>query len=128
MGKEKVVVVILEPAKEKGLATLKIGKNVLNYIPSIERTIKLPPSMMNESWMGSHFTNDDLVRGSSLERDYYSELVKEDSQRYYIELKPKPDSAVIWGKVEMEVEKGTYIPLKVHFYNEKGERVRRIIY
>ena len=127
-GKDKGVVVILEPAKERGIATLKIKNNVWNYLPSIERTIKLPPSMMNESWMGSHFTNDDLVRESSLERDYNAKLIKEDNEKYYLELIPKPEAIVVWGKIEVEIDKKTYLPLKAYYYDERGRKVRTLIY
>jgi len=127
-GKEKSVVVILAPAKEKGIATLKIGNNVWNYLPSIERTIKLPPSMMSQSWMGSHFTNDDLVRESSLERDYNARLIKQDNEKYYLELIPKPDATVVWGKIKAEIDKKTYLPLKAYYYDERGEKIRSLVY
>jgi outer membrane lipoprotein-sorting protein len=127
-GKDKSVVVILEPAKERGIATLKIRNNVWNYLPSIERTIKLPPSMMSQSWMGSHFTNDDLVRESSLERDYNAKLIKQDNEKYYLELIPKPEAMVVWGKIEVEIDKKTYLPLKAYYYDERGEKIRSLIY
>ncbi|MFQ6083000.1 MAG: outer membrane lipoprotein-sorting protein [Candidatus Aminicenantia bacterium] len=127
-GKEKSVVVILAPAKERGIATLKIGNKVWNYLPSIERTIKLPPSMMSQSWMGSHFTNDDLVRESSLERDYDAKLIKQDNEKYYLELIPKPEAMVVWGKIEAEIDKKTYLPLRAYYYDEKGEKIRSLVY
>ncbi|MGB8951437.1 MAG: outer membrane lipoprotein-sorting protein [Candidatus Aminicenantales bacterium] len=127
-GKEKTLVVILTPAKERGMATLKINNKVWNYLPSIERTIQLPPSMMSQSWMGSHFTNDDLVRESSLQRDYTASLLREDSETYYLELIPRPEAAVVWGKIEFDVDKKTFLPLKGLFFDEKGKKIRRIIY
>ncbi|MEW5915873.1 MAG: outer membrane lipoprotein-sorting protein, partial [Gemmatimonadota bacterium] len=61
---------ILAPAKEAGIGSLRIGAEMWNYLPAIERTIKIPPSMMLQPWMGSDFTNDDLVKESSLVNDY----------------------------------------------------------
>ncbi|MEW6456061.1 MAG: outer membrane lipoprotein-sorting protein [Acidobacteriota bacterium] len=127
-GKKKTLVVILEPAKEKGIATLKIDKYIWNYLPSIERTIKLPPSMMSQSWMGSHFSNDDLVRESSLASDYNATLAKLDSEKYYIELIPMTSAVVIWGKIEIEIDKKTFLPLRAVYYDEKGEKIRSIVY
>ncbi len=127
-GKDKSVVVILSPAKERGIATLKIKNNVWNYLPSIERTIKLPPSMMSQSWMGSHFTNDDLIKESSLERDYNAKLIKQDNEKYYLELIPKSEAIVVWGKIEVEIDKKTYLPLKAFYYDERGEKIRRLVY
>ncbi len=127
-GKDKTLIVILSPAKERGMATLKLGKNVWNYLPSIERTIKLPPSMMGQSWMGSHFTNDDLVKEYSLERDYNAKLVREDAEKYYLILYPKETAAVVWGKIEVEVKKRIYVPLRAVYYDERGEKIRELVY
>ena len=70
MGKEKSLMRILSPRKEKGTATLKSGKQMWNYLPKVDRVIKIPSSMMGSSWMGSHFTNDDLVKESRMAEDY----------------------------------------------------------
>ncbi|MCD6454234.1 MAG: outer membrane lipoprotein-sorting protein [Candidatus Aminicenantes bacterium] len=127
-GKEKALVVITSPAKERGVATLKIGKNVWNYIPSIERVIKIPSSMMGASWMGSHFTNDDLVKEYSIVDDYNPELKSQDREFYYLVLYPKPQAAVVWGRVEIKVSKKTFIPEVSSYFDEKGNRIRRIEY
>lgn len=127
-GKEKTLIVITYPAKEKGIATLKIGKNVWNYIPSIERVIKIPSSMMGASWMGSHFTNDDLVREYSIVDDYDPELKSQDKEFYYLILHPKAEAAVVWGKLEFKVSKRTFLPVVASYFNERGERIRRIEY
>ncbi len=127
-GKDKTLIIITSPAKERGVATLKIGKNVWNYIPAIERVIKIPSSMMGASWMGSHFTNDDLVKEYSIVNDYDPELKAEDKEFYYLVLHPKPEAAVVWGRVEMKVSKKTFLPAIASYFDEKGERIRRIEY
>lgn len=127
-GKEKTLIVINYPAKEKGVATLKIGKNVWNYIPAIERVIKIPSSMMGASWMGSHFTNDDLIKEYSIVDDYNPELKSQDNSFYYLVLHPKPEAAVVWGRVELKVSKRTFLPVLASYFDEKGERIRRIEY
>lgn len=125
-GKDLTLILITYPPKERGIATLKRGKNVWNYIPSIERVIKIPSSMMGASWMGSHFTNDDLVREYSLSRDYNAELLGEDSSNFYLALRPKPESAVVWGKIEIVVSKTKLVPLKEVYFSEKGEKIRQL--
>src|SRR5574338_712605 len=90
---------ILAPAKEAGIGSLRIGAEMWNYLPAVERTIKIPSSMMLQPWMGSDFTNDDLVKESSLVDDYTHRLVSVDTTGvpvYVIEAIPKPDAAVVW--------------------------------
>jgi len=119
---------ILAPAKEKGIGSLRIGAEMWNYLPNVERTIKIPPSMMLQPWMGSDFTNDDLVKSSSLIDDYTQRILREEAAgggaAYVLELIPKPDAAVVWGKILYWVRKGDFIPLKEEFYSERGELVR----
>jgi outer membrane lipoprotein-sorting protein len=119
---------ILAPAKEAGIGSLRIGSEMWNYLPKIERTIKIPPSMMLQPWMGSDFTNDDLVKESSVVDDYVHRIVRtetaEQSAAYVIEAIPKPDAAVVWGKILFWVRTADFIPLKEEFYSERGELVR----
>jgi outer membrane lipoprotein-sorting protein len=119
---------ILAPAKEKGIGSLRLGAEMWNYLPNVERTIKIPPSMMLQPWMGSDFTNDDLVKSSSVVDDYNQRILREESvsgrQAYVLELIPKPDAAVVWGKIIYWVRKGDLIPLKEEFYDERGTLVR----
>jgi outer membrane lipoprotein-sorting protein len=95
-----------------------------NWVPNIERMIKIPPSMMMQSWMGSDFTNDDLVRESSLAKDYEHKLLTEEKMAgydsYKIELIPKEDAPVVWGKVVMWISKIDYLWLKGEYYDEDG--------
>ena len=119
---------ILSPAKEAGIGSLRIGSEMWNYLPNIERTIKIPPSMMLQPWMGSDFTNDDLVKESSVVDDYTHRIVATEAAAadsvYIVEATPKPDAAVVWGKILFRVRKADFIPLKEEFYDERGELVR----
>jgi outer membrane lipoprotein-sorting protein len=123
---------VLAPAKEKGIGSLRIGVEMWNYLPNVERTIKIPPSMMLQPWMGSDFTNDDIVKSSSLLDDYTQRIVREEpmggAPAYALELIPKPDAAVVWGKILYWVRKGDFIPLKEEFYSERGELVRTMTF
>jgi outer membrane lipoprotein-sorting protein len=123
---------ILTPAKEAGIGSLRIGSEMWNYLPNVERTIKIPPSMMLQPWMGSDFTNDDLVKESSIINDYTHKIlatVTLDSQSVYqVEAIPKPDAAVVWGKILYWVRSSDFVPLKQEFYSERSELVRVMTY
>ena len=119
---------ILSPAKEAGIGSLRIGAEMWNYLPTVERTIKIPPSMMLQPWMGSDFTNDDLVKESSLLNDYTHRVARIDTVAgasvYVIESTPKPDAAVVWGKIIMRVRRADFLPAREEFYDERGTLVR----
>lgn len=122
LGNEYSLIYITAPAKEKGQVFLKRKNEMWNWVPTIERMIKIPPSMMMQSWMGSDFTNDDLVRESSLVKDYTHKLAGEEMIQgydcYKIELSPKPDAPVVWGKIFMWISKDKYFWLKAEYYDE----------
>jgi hypothetical protein len=125
---------ILAPAKDAGMAFLKLHPNLWNFIPRVERTIRIPPSMMLQSWMGSDFTNDDLVRESSQLDDYEHLLLgidpdpdaDESESAYLIEYRPHEDAPVVWGKIVTWVDARLYAPLRQDFYDESGEKLRVI--
>jgi outer membrane lipoprotein-sorting protein len=123
---------IVAPAKEAGIGSLRIKTEMWNYLPSIERVIKLPPSMMLQPWMGSDFTNDDLVKESSIINDYSHRLLDtvtiDNASAYRIEALPKPDAAVVWGKIIFTVRQDNLIPLKEEFYSERGELARTMTF
>ncbi len=122
---------ILAPAKEAGIASLRIGSEMWNYLPAVERTIRIPPSMMLQSWMGSDFTNDDLVKESSMVDDYTHRVIGTDTlgvPAYVVEAIPKPDAAVVWGRLVMRVRKADFLPVGVEFYDERGTVVRVLTY
>jgi outer membrane lipoprotein-sorting protein len=131
-GKDRSLIRILAPAKEKGTATLKSGKEMWNYLPKVKRTIKIPSSMMGGSWMGSHFTNDDLVKESRMAEDYdFSttfEGLRDGQELVEITCRPKPSAAVVWGKVVVTVRKADNIPRIVLFYDEDLKLARTMTF
>lgn len=121
-GDKESLILITSPRRDKGTAFLKKDDEMWNWQPTIERVIKMPPSMMMQSWMGSDFTNDDLVQESSIVKDYTHQLVGEEEIEglpcYVIELIPKEDAPVVWGKVKAWISKKEFLQLKVEFYDE----------
>lgn len=118
------VVYMTSPARDKGNVTLKRKTEVWNWLPSVQRVIKIPPSMMLQSWMGSDFTNDDLVRESSIIDDYEQSIVANDTIDgllcWKIQLIPKPEAGVVWGKIIMWISHDSYMQLKSDYYDEDG--------
>jgi hypothetical protein len=131
-GTEHSLVRILSPKKERGTATLKSKKDLFTYLNKTGRTIKITGGMLGSSWMGSHFTNDDLVRATRLADDY--ELEKSFTGKvagveiHLFTLTPKPDAPVVWGKVEIVVRRDDLQPLRQVFYDEDGARVRELVF
>ena len=122
-GKSYTLILIESPPRENGIVFLKRGKEVWNWLPSLERIIKLPPSMMNQSWMGTDFTNDDLVRESSVLDDYdhqfSGDTLIENRSCYKIIFMPKPATAVVWGKLVVCIDKQDFMELYSEFYDEE---------
>lgn len=121
-GDDYSLIVVTAPASDAGSATLKRGNEVWNYVPRIDKTIKLSRSMMSQNWMGSDLTNDDLVREISLIDDYAHRILGdsliEGRKCWKIELVPHDDVAVVWGKVVMFIDQQDYLQLKTEFFDE----------
>lgn len=121
------LVLVTAPAKDKGSATLKRDREMWNWIPNIERVIKIAPSMLGQSWMGSDFTNDDLINQSSIVVDYSHQLVREDTfdgvKVWVIDAIAKPDAPVVWSKVRLWVSQANFLQRKAEFYDEFDEKV-----
>lgn len=130
-GSDFSVSVVTSPAKEKGVVFLMRNKEVWNYMPTIDRTIKFPPSMMMQNWMGTDLTNDDLVKMSSMVEDYDQEIIAEEEKEglacWKIELTPKPDAAVVWGKIIIWIDKTDYMQMQVDYYDEDEFLVNQMI-
>ncbi len=126
-GMEKTFIRILEPQKERGMGTLRIENEMWNYLPKTNKVMKIPPSMMMSSWMGSDFKNNDLVKEFTFADDYTFEYVqpKEARQgRLYLECTPKPEKPIVWGHVLIAVDEQTLIPEWEKYYDEHGELMR----
>lgn len=131
-GLDNTLIRIEYPKKEKGVSTLKVKNNLWNYLPKIKRVIKVPSSLMMGSWMGSHFTNDDLVKESTLVDDYHHRITfegeREGQDVYEITLFPQEEAAVVWGKIVILIRKKDLIPLNEEFFDEKEKPVRKMIF
>ena len=131
-GKELSLMRIVYPKSEAGTGTLKVDDNIWNYLPKTRRVMKIPSSMMMGSWMGSHFTNDDLVKESRLEDDYDFELLEKTGEDgallYEITLTPKPQAAVVWGRIVILVQADNLVPILEDFYDEAGKLVRKMTF
>ena len=116
---------ILNPARDKDTTFLRLDYQLWMYLPRAERVVKIPPSMMLQSWMGSDFTNDDLVRESSLINDYTHEFAGyeeiESLRCYLVNLIPKEGAPVTWGRIEVAVSVEPFVPVRERFYNRRGE-------
>ena len=132
LGADYSLVRVLSPAKEAGTSTLKASRDIWNYLPKVDRTIKIPASMMMGSWMGSHFTNDDLVKESRLVEDYEIETgfegTRENVRVWEFTLTPRPEAAVVWGKIEYRVRQRDFMPLQARYFDEEGELVRTLTF
>lgn len=121
-GSEYSLILITSPAKDKGQAFLKRGKDLWNWIPSIDRMIKMSSSVMGQSWMGSDFTNDDMTKHTSKLEDYTHERDHDETIQgydcYKITLYPKEEAAVVWGKIVVWITKKDFIEIKSEFYDE----------
>ncbi len=125
---DKSFVRILSPAKEAGIGSLRIKSEMWNYLPSVERVIKIPPSMMLQPWMGSDFSNDDLVKESSMINDYTHEVAGIENYNgtevYRVISTPKPEAAVIWGSIVYLVRKSDLIPERQEYIDERGQTIK----
>lgn len=127
-GTEFSLTLITAPAKEEGQTFLKRRNELWQYDPTINRMIKLPPSMMSQGWMGSDFSNDDILKESSLSKDYNHTLLSRETydgtQTYKIELIPKEGAAVVWGKIVKWISQDEYLQLKSEYYDEENYLIK----
>ena len=130
-GTDKTFLRLTSPQREKGMSTLRIDNEMWNFLPKTNKVMKIPPSMMMGSWMGSDFTNDDLVKESSLFEDYSYEAITPDSadeDLIYINCIPREDLAVVWGNIVIAIRKTDHLPIWQKYYDEKGELKRVMTY
>lgn len=128
LGRDYFLTYVTAPSKDKGMVSMKYEKEMWSYTPSINRMIKLPPSMMSQGWMGSDYTNDDLVKQSSIVNDYTHTIIGEETINgrdcYNIQMIPNNDANVVWGKIVIWVDKDKIINLKAEYYDEEEFLVR----
>lgn len=130
LGEDFALILVTSPARDQGTAFLKRDREIWHYQPRVDRTIKMPPSMLSQSWMGSDFTNDDLVGAASLVDDYTHTLAGSETldghDCHIIEMIPSPENPVVYEKVVYWVSKEHLLPVKVENFDEYGERVNTV--
>jgi len=132
LGTDKAVVEILKPHKEEGVVSLRAQQNMWNYLPKTDQVVRVPSSLMLQSWMGSDFTNDDLMKASSLSRDYSHKLLKKERlnglSTHLIECLPLPKAPVVWGKVLHWARMEDNLPVRQEFYDDQGRLARTLTF
>ncbi|HEY9164616.1 MAG TPA: outer membrane lipoprotein-sorting protein [Candidatus Kryptonia bacterium] len=131
IGDEKALVKILAPEREANNRTLKLGNEIWMYLRATETTIRIPPSMMLQSWNGSDYTYDDMVRGETLAEDYDITIIgterMDNTDCWKLQLSPKPNAPVVWGKIIYWVRKEDDLPSQVEYFDEKGKLMRTMV-
>ena len=124
-GEEEVLVVVESPPRDAGTATLRVGDNLWNWLPRIARTIRVPPAMMMGSWMGTDFTNDDLVKESSLRKDFAARVARRsgDPPGWWLLLEVKPGAVGRWARIELLVS-DEELPVEERHFDRKGRLAR----
>lgn len=131
LGMEKFFLRILEPKKERGIATLKIGNEMWNFLPRTNKVMKVPPSMMMGSWMGSDFTNDDLVKEYTFFDDYSFEFTQVENPQpdvLYVKCIPREGLPIVWGYIVVAVRDQDYLPVWQGYYDEKEQLMREMVF
>lgn len=123
LGLDYALVRVLEPQKERGVSTLQRDNEMWNYLPKIRKVVKVPPSMMMGSWMGSDFTNDDLMREVSLVEEYQVHLSETDTE-YQLDLTPREQTVTVWGALEITIRKDDLLPVRQRYFDEDGTLMR----
>lgn len=131
-GRDKTLILITDPPKESGTATLKINDEMYNYLPKTGSTTKVSSALRGGSWMGSHLNNDDLIRSTRLDRDYDGKILSRTPEKsgeiWRVEMIPKKNTATPWGKIEIVINKKTAIPSEQKYFDESKNLVRTIKY
>jgi len=127
-GRDLSMTLITAPVKESGQSFLKLKNDMWSWNPTINRMIKLPPSMMSQGWMGSDYTNDDILKESSIVLDYTHSIIGAETLSgydcYKIQLDPKENAAVVWGKIILWISKAEFYELKAQYFDEDGNVVK----
>lgn len=130
-GMDHTFLRILEPQKERGMATLRLDNEMWNFLPKTNKVMKIPPSMMMGAWMGSDFTNDDLVKEYTFLDDYSFEIVDWDNPEagvVYVKCTPHEDLPIVWGHIVIAVKKDSHLPIWQKYYDEKGTLMRDMLF
>lgn len=125
-GRDKFLAKVLSPKKEAGTATLKIGNEMWNYLPKIDRLMKVPSSLLGDRWMGSHMTNDDLVKDRKIDELYEFKAEAGPANTVVVTATPRNNAPVVWGKIVYQIDLARSIPLRIRYFEEDNSLVRVI--
>lgn len=132
LGADRSLIRILQPKKERGTATLMVARDLFTYLSKTDRTIKISGTMMGGSWMGSHFTNDDLVRSNRFSEDFAASLtgqgMVDGTKIYQFTLTPKESAAVVWGKIVISIRASDLMPIAQVFHDEDGVAIKSLTF
>ncbi len=132
LGREKTFIRVHSPAREAGSATLRVGSEMWNFRPNTSSVVRIPPSMMTGSWMGSDLTNNDIVKEITYEEDYTAEYMPlpEGSPEgtLLLKLTPDPSTAVVWSYIVAEVLIDPLIPLREEYYDRHDGLIKTIVF
>jgi len=128
LGRDYAMTLITAPAKDANQTFLKRGTEMWSWNPAISRLIKFPPSMMSQGWMGSDYTNDDILKESSVVNDYSHEIIGEEIVEgrlcYKIKMIAKEEAAVVWGSQLRWIDKKDFLVMKAELNDEEGALIR----
>jgi outer membrane lipoprotein-sorting protein len=130
-GDERTFIRIKDPAKERGIGTLRLDNEIWNYLPRADETVRIPPSLLMNSWMGSDFTNDDLLKEYTFFRDHKcvsAQSADKQGNVLHIRCDPKPGLLVLWEYVLLSTDQATGLPLRQEFYDRDGKLMRSLVY
>jgi outer membrane lipoprotein-sorting protein len=126
---EESIFWITKPPKDRGNGTLKKGDEMWVFNPKVNRVIKLPPSMMSQSWQGSDFSNNDLAKSDNIIDQYTHEIIGTETHEgktvYHIRSLPKPGAPVVWGMQELKIRED-HVLLSQAFFDEERELVKAL--
>jgi outer membrane lipoprotein-sorting protein len=128
-GDKESLVRVTAPPKDAGNSTLLLDNDMWSFTPKINRVIKIPSSMMNQGWMGSDFSNNDLAKADDLIEQYTHKLLRTGSHDgrkvYVIESVPKETAPVVWGREVVKVREDWLI-LEHEFYDQQNVLVKKL--
>jgi outer membrane lipoprotein-sorting protein len=128
-GDKKTLVRVMEPKKDRGNGTLTDDNNMWTFSPKVNRVIKIPSSMMGQSWMGSDFSNKDIARSDAIIDQYDHTLIASEEVDgnlvYEIQSVPHEEAAVVWGREVLRI-RDDHVVLEHRFYDQDGELVKAL--
>ncbi len=135
LGRDKTFIIVISPARQAGSATLRIGSEMWNYLPNTNSTVRIPPSMMTGSWMGSNITNNDIVKEITYSNDYTAEYITDPALtggqvegQFYLKLTPKPSTAVVWSYIVCAISSDPVLPVWDKYYDQHDNLIKTVTY